>query len=197
MMARPASDCRSSGSSERISRQLAVTLTAITFSKTFGSRWAIGEMTPSIAGIGEEHVELAPALVNRAAQPVDAGAVLEVERHQRRRRRAALICVVELLEPADGARDRDDMRAGRGKRRRRRTADAARCAGDDGDAAGKRGRLATSLGSAMAPPSASSDSVRTSSPPSVGQPGRIVAGEAGVAELRLRRRCGPSSPTAR
>ena len=82
--ARPASDSRSSGSTERISRQVAVTLTAITLSKTLASTWPIGEMTPSIAGIGDQDVELAPALVDRAAEPVDAGHVGEVERHQRR-----------------------------------------------------------------------------------------------------------------
>ena len=74
---------RSSGSTERISRQVAVTLTVITFSKTLASIWPIGEITPRIAGIGHQHVELAPALVDGAAQPVDAGHVGQVERHQR------------------------------------------------------------------------------------------------------------------
>ena len=71
------------------------------------------------AGIGDQDVELAPALVDRAAQPVDAGHVGEVERHQRRLalavRRARLDLVVELFQPADGARHRDHMRAGRGQ----------------------------------------------------------------------------------
>ena len=45
--ARPASERRSSGSTERISRQVPVTLTVITLSKVFASTWPIGEMTPS------------------------------------------------------------------------------------------------------------------------------------------------------
>ncbi len=47
--------------------------------------------------------------------------------------------VVEFLEPADRARDRDDVRAGRAERQRDGAADAARGAGDDGDAAPQGG----------------------------------------------------------
>ena len=46
--------------------------------------------------------------------------------------------VVEFLERADGAGDGDDMRARLGEPKRRRAADAARGAGDEGDAAGER-----------------------------------------------------------
>src|SRR3990167_5353260 len=45
-MARPASEARSSGSSERISRQLAVTFTAMIRSKSLGSMWPIGDSAP-------------------------------------------------------------------------------------------------------------------------------------------------------
>ena len=45
--------------------------------------------------------------------------------------------VVELLEPADGARHRDHMGAGAGERERGRCADTARGAGDEGDAVGE------------------------------------------------------------
>ncbi len=43
---RPAAERRSSGSSDRMSRQLAVTLTAITSSHVFGSRWWRGVRRP-------------------------------------------------------------------------------------------------------------------------------------------------------
>ena len=49
-------------------------------------------------------------------EPVDPLVVPEVERNERRRAAGPLDRVVELLEPADGARDRDDMRAGLGQR---------------------------------------------------------------------------------
>ena len=96
------------------------------------------------AGIGDEYVELAPALVDGAAQPVDAGHVGEVERHQRRLALAGpgalgLDLVVELLQPADRARHRDDMRAGRRHVPGDEIADAARSAGDQRDAAGEVG----------------------------------------------------------
>ena len=116
-MARPASEKRSSGSTERISRHVPVTLTAMTLSNTLASTWPIGAMTPSTRGIGDQDVELSPALVDRAAEPVDAGHVGEVERHQRRLALAGpgalgLDLVVEFFQPADGARHRDHMRAG-------------------------------------------------------------------------------------
>ena len=47
---------------------------------------------------------------------------------------SCLDLVVELLEPAHGARDRDHMRACSRERERRRAADAARRAGDERDA---------------------------------------------------------------
>jgi hypothetical protein len=50
-IARPASDWRSSGSIERISRQLAVTLTAITRSNTPGSMWPIGDSVPRMPAL--------------------------------------------------------------------------------------------------------------------------------------------------
>ena len=56
-------------------------------------------------------VEPAEALVQRKPEPVDALVVLEVERHQGGGAARALDRVVELLEPADGAGDSDDMRA--------------------------------------------------------------------------------------
>ena len=96
-------------------------------------------MTPSIAGIGDENVELAPALVDRAAEPVDARHVGEVERHQRRLPPAALISSSSSSSPPDGARDGDHMRARRREMLGGEIADAARGAGDERDAAGEVG----------------------------------------------------------
>lgn len=92
-------------------------------------------------GIGGQHVELAPALVDRAAEPVDAGHVGEVERHQRRLSARRADFVVQLLEPADRARRGDDVRAGRRQFPGQEVADAARRAGDEGDATRKIERI--------------------------------------------------------
>ena len=109
--ARPASERRSSGSSERISRQLAVTLTAITSSQTFGSRWASGVIAPSSPALPRSMSSL-PQRENIAApEPVDGGKILEVERHQRRRAALRPDLVVELLERADRPCHRDDVRS--------------------------------------------------------------------------------------
>ena len=78
----------------------------------------------------------------RAAEPVDALEILQVERHERGGAAGCLDLVVELFEPADGARDRDDMGAGRGEALGGVVADPARGAGDDGDPAFKRLALA-------------------------------------------------------
>ena len=93
------------------------------------------------AGIGEEDVELLPALEDRRAEAVDAFEVLEVERHQRGGAAGRLDLVVEFLKTADRARNGDDMRAGRGEALGGVVADAARGAGDDGDAAFERLRF--------------------------------------------------------
>src|SRR5262249_25466110 len=79
----------------------------------------------------------AEALVRGGAEPIDARVVLEVERHERGRSAQALDRVVELLEPADGARERDNMGAGFGERECGGVADAARGAGDERDTVGK------------------------------------------------------------
>ena len=97
---------------ERISCQLAVTLTAIRLSQSFGSKWPSGDSVPSDAGIADQHVEAAVALGQRQRQPGDAVAVLHIERHQRGRAAGRLDLVVEFFQAADGARHRDDMRAG-------------------------------------------------------------------------------------
>ncbi len=91
-----------------------------------------------LAGVSDEHVEFLEALVQRGAEPVERIEVAEVERHQRGARPLLLDRIVEILEPADGARERHDMRALARQRDRGGAADAARGAGDERDATGKR-----------------------------------------------------------
>ena len=89
------------------------------------------------AGIADENVELAVALMQRRAEPRDAVEIGEVERHQRGAAAVFADLVVEFFQPALRARDGHDMRAGAGKRARRGVADAARGAGDERDAGGE------------------------------------------------------------
>ena len=64
-------------------------------------------------GIADQHVEPLVAFVERGGEPVEAGKVLHIERHQRRRTAGRARRVVELFQRADGAGDRDHMRARR------------------------------------------------------------------------------------
>ncbi len=104
--------------------------------------WGRGESGPSGAGVAEQGVEPAPAVVDRAAEPVERVEIGKVERNQRcagAGRRGADF-VVEFLEPALGARDRDHMRAALGERERGGAADSARGASDERDS-GCGGRI--------------------------------------------------------
>src|SRR5215472_18015691 len=92
---------------------------------------------PKNAGIADHHIESSETLVQGRAEPIDAGVVFEIERHERGRSTQALDRVVELLEPADGARERDNMGAGFGERERGGVADAARGAGDERNTVGE------------------------------------------------------------
>ena len=92
---------------------------------------------PKNAGIADHHVESSEALVQGGAEPIDALVILEVERHERGRTPQGLDRVIELLEPADRARERDNMGAGAGQRERGGIADAARGAGDERDTVGE------------------------------------------------------------
>ena len=105
--ARPASLWRSSGSSERMSRQFAVTLTAITSSQTFGGMCPSGESWPSMPALARSTSSLPQRSKMRRAEPVDAVEILEIERNQRSRAAGRADLVVEFLQPADGARDGD------------------------------------------------------------------------------------------
>src|SRR6187455_2033479 len=85
------------------------------------------------AGIADENVELAVALMQRGAEPRDAVEIGEVERHQRGAAAVLADLVVEFLKAALRASDGHDMSAGAGQRTRGGMADAARGAGDERD----------------------------------------------------------------
>ena len=89
------------------------------------------------AGIADEDVEFAVALMQRGAKPGAAVEIAEVERHQGRAAAVLTDLVVELFEPALRARHRHDMGALLGKRARGGIADAARGAGHESDAGGE------------------------------------------------------------
>ena len=89
---------------------------------------------PEDAGIGEQDVELAPALQQGRAELLDRRRVAEIDRHQRRAAADRVDLVIELFERARGPRQRHDMGAGLGESERSGAADAARGAGDERDA---------------------------------------------------------------
>ena len=122
---------------QRMSCQLAVILTAIRLSQSFGSMWESGDSGPRMPALPTSTSSRPVALVEREREPRDAVAVLHVERHQRGGAAGGLDLVVELLQPADGARDGDDMRAGLRQCERDGRANAARGAGDQRDTVGE------------------------------------------------------------
>ena len=89
------------------------------------------------AGIADENVELAVALMQRRAEPRDALEIGEVERHQRGAAATFTDLVVEFLEAALRSRHRHDMRTGLGECEGRGIADAAGGAGNEGDTGGE------------------------------------------------------------
>ena len=68
-----------------------------------------------LAGIGDEDVEPAIALVERRRQIVDLGEVAQIERHQRRSAAGGADPVVGFFEAADRAPSQDEKRALAGK----------------------------------------------------------------------------------
>src|ERR1700724_2153873 len=90
------------------------------------------------AGIADQNVEFAVALMQRRAEPGDTVEVGEIERHQSGGSAVLSDLVVELFEPGLGPRHRHHMRAGFCQRPRGGIADAARGAGDQSDTGGKR-----------------------------------------------------------
>ena len=99
------------------------------------------------AGVAQQHVEPAEAFMQRRTQPVDAGPVGDVERHQGGGAAERLDLVVEGLEPAYGPRHQHAMSAFAGVGQRRGGAQAARGAGDQGNAAGETAGGGPAVGS--------------------------------------------------
>src|ERR1700686_5088639 len=89
------------------------------------------------AGIADENVEPAVALMQRSPQPRDALEVGEIKRHQGRSSAVVADLVVEFFQAALRSRYRNDMRAGFCKRPRSGIADAARGTGDEGNTGGE------------------------------------------------------------
>ena len=105
-------------------------LTASTRSRVLGSRWLTGVSGAELAGAGDQPVEAAEALEQRAAQRVDQLALGQVERDQRAPRRrcaaeassssssaAAVRATRTSLAPSRGAGRRPRRRPGRARRR--------------------------------------------------------------------------------
>jgi hypothetical protein len=86
------------------------------------------------AGAGGQAVEPAEALVERPAQLVDARIVAQVERRERGFPAGGLDLVVERFERLLAARDGHHAPAPPRQLQRHGAADAARGAGDEGDA---------------------------------------------------------------
>ena len=95
---------------------------------------------PQRAGVADQRVEPAPALVQGLAEPIDGGEVAQIAGDQCRRRfdvgAQGANFVVELLQRALGAGEGDDVATGGGEGEGDRATDAARSAGDQGDAGG-------------------------------------------------------------
>jgi hypothetical protein len=130
----PWSDFCSKGSTERISRHVAVTLTVITFSKVLASTWPIGEIVPSTPALATRMSSLPQR--SKIAPPSASMAPMSARSKGTKRGAAAdgLDGIVEIFKAADGAGAGHHMRAGLGQFERREIADAARSAGDDSDA---------------------------------------------------------------
>src|SRR6185436_9438631 len=88
--------------------------------------------------VADQDVELAVALVQRAGEAGDSLVVPHLQRDQRRGAADGFDGVVELFKAAGRARGCDHMRALARERDCQRITDAARAAGDQRDAGGKR-----------------------------------------------------------
>ena len=96
---------------------------------------------PEYAGIGDEDVELLPALIDRRPELIDLVVLLQVELQQRRRAAQPLDLVVEALERGEGTRGDDDVGAGVREAERNGAANAAGSPGDEGKAAVEGGEV--------------------------------------------------------
>src|SRR5690606_17348442 len=92
---------------------------------------------PKDAGIADQDVELAPALVQGGAERIELVAVAKIELEQRRRAADFPHLVVDLLERTLGAGEQHDVCALAGKSEGHGTPDSSRGACDQGNAAFK------------------------------------------------------------
>ena len=141
-------------------------------------------------GVDDERVEPPPALEHRGGEPGDTVGLGDVDR--RDRGRAALVedLLLDRLERLGGARGEDDMEARARQRQRGRRADALARPRHQGD-------LPVGLARSRDPVDRQRQEIVLVAPGEVGEPGRVVAGEAGVADIAGTRSCAPASPTAR
>jgi len=100
----------------RISRQLAVTLMSSSWSKTLGSRCVIGVSTPSTAALARSASSRPQRSKIEAPSRSMPRHVLEAQRHQGGAAAGILDFVIDFLQPANGAGEADDMRAGGAQR---------------------------------------------------------------------------------
>ncbi len=63
------------------------------------------------ACVADKDIELLEALIKRRGEAVDGGGIQKVERDERCAAARILDLVIDFFEPADGAGDKDDMRA--------------------------------------------------------------------------------------
>jgi hypothetical protein len=135
MTARPASDFISSGSTERIRRQVAVTLVSHHLVEHLRlDMCPIGEIVPSTPAFATRMSSLPQRSKIEPPSLSMAGMSVEVEGHERGRAAGGLDRIVQLFEPAHGAGAGDDMGAGLGEFQGGEISDAARRAGDQRDA---------------------------------------------------------------
>ena len=113
---------------------MAVTFTAITSSKTFGSRWPKRRELAEDAGIADQDIEFFPALEDGGTETVDRRVVLDVGGHKRGRAAKGLYLIVEFFKAALGAGQGDDVGAFLCQGQGNGTAKPARGPGDNSHA---------------------------------------------------------------
>ena len=88
---------------------------------------------PEQAGVADENIELAPALEDRGAEPVERRKIGDVAGNERRLAAERADFVIQRFERALGAGQGDDMGAAARQLQRNGAADAARRASDEGE----------------------------------------------------------------
>ena len=136
-MARPAADWRSSGIDAADQAPVGGEVDVDHFLPGLGLDMGERRHGAEHAGIADQHVDLAVALVEAGAELVDGVEVAQVHRHQQRGLAVdGADLVVQLFERADGAGGEDEVGAFPGVAQGDRAADAAAGSGHKADAAG-------------------------------------------------------------